>query len=92
MTTEELFAELRRLNRGDKLRAMELLVLELASEEDALLTPGAHYEVWSPFDAASAADTLTSLLAADEGPGNGAHRSDRGAVAAGTPRVRLDAF
>lgn len=65
MTIEELFAELRRLDRVDKLRAMQLLVLELASEEEALLSPGATYEVWSPFDAPGAAQALTDLLTND---------------------------
>jgi hypothetical protein len=66
MSVEELFAELRKLNRGDKLRAMQVLVSELASEEEALLTPGASYEVWSPLDAPEAAATLTRLLDADK--------------------------
>ena len=64
MSVEELFVELRKLNRADKLRAMQLLVLELASEEEALLLPGMQYEVWSPFDAPRAAETLTKLLEA----------------------------
>ena len=62
MSTEELFDELRKLNRVDKLRAMQVLVTELASEEDALLIPGASYEVWSPFDATDAAQTLLDML------------------------------
>jgi hypothetical protein len=65
MSTEELFGELRKLNRADKLRAMELLVLELASEEaeeEALLISGTQYEVWSPFDAPAAAEKLTRML------------------------------
>ncbi len=65
MSVEELLAELRRLDRVDKLRAMQLLVMELASEEQALLLPGAHYEVWSPYDAPAAAQTLTQMLEAD---------------------------
>ena len=66
MSVEELFVELRKLNRADKLRAMHLLVMELASEEEALLIPGTHYEVWSPFDAPGAAETLTKMLEADK--------------------------
>ena len=65
MTREELFAELRKLDHGDKLRAMQILVQELAAEEDALLTPGGSYEVWSPHDAPEAGRTLLSLLEAD---------------------------
>jgi hypothetical protein len=61
MSTEEVFTELRKLNRADKLRAMEVLVLELVAEE-ALLSTGSQYEVWSPFDAPVAAQRLTELL------------------------------
>jgi hypothetical protein len=66
MSTEELFNELRKLNRGDKLRAMQVLVMELASEEDALLIPGASYEIWSPYAATEAAQTLLDILEADK--------------------------
>jgi len=69
MSTEELFGELRRLNRADKLRAMQVLVTELASEEDVLLIPGASYEVWSPYDATDAAQTLLDMLEADKNGG-----------------------
>ncbi|MGH2356318.1 MAG: hypothetical protein ACRDI2_09480 [Chloroflexota bacterium] len=66
MSVEDLLVELQKLNRADKLRAMQLLVMELSSEEDASLVPGAHYEVWSPFDAPSAAESLTRMLEADK--------------------------
>jgi hypothetical protein len=66
MSVEELFSELRKLKRADKLRAMQLLVWDLAVEEEALLLPGAQYEVWSPFDAPGAAEALTSMLQADQ--------------------------
>jgi hypothetical protein len=69
MTTEELFGELRRLSRADKLRAMQVLVMELASEEDALIVSGASYEVWSPYDATEAAQTLLDMLEADKHAG-----------------------
>lgn len=62
MGVDELLAALRRLDRADKLRAMQVLVTELASEEDALLLPGGEYEVWSPHDAGGAAATLERLL------------------------------
>ena len=65
MGVEELLTELRRLDRADKLRAMQVLVMELASEEQALLAPGASYEVWSPHDAPDAARTLIHLLDAE---------------------------
>ena len=62
MSVDELLAELRRLDRADKLRAMQVLVTELASEEGALLVPGGEYEVWSPHDAPEAAAALNRLL------------------------------
>ena len=65
MSAEELFVELRKLNRADKLRAMQLLVLELSAEEEAVLIPGTTYDVWSPFDAPDAAYKLTKMLQSD---------------------------
>jgi hypothetical protein len=62
MSVDELLAELSRLDRADKLRAMQVLMAELASEQGVRLTPGGEYEVWSPYDAADAAVTLTRLL------------------------------
>ncbi len=66
MLSNELLTELHKLNRADKLRAVQFLVHELAVEEEALLAPGMHYEVWSPYDAAGAAQTLLTMLEADE--------------------------
>ena len=66
MTLEELFVELRKLSRADKLRAMQTLVQDLASEEDALLIPGMTYEVWSPYDAGEAAQTLLNMLESEK--------------------------
>src|SRR5689334_9831790 len=48
MSVEEIFSELRHLSRKDKLRAMQILVMDLASEADTLIIPGGQYEVWSP--------------------------------------------
>ena len=66
MSTEEVFGELRKLSRVNKLRAMEILVLELAAEEESLLSTGTEYEVWSPFDSPAAAQSLTKLLEQDK--------------------------
>ena len=66
MTLEELFTELRKLKRADKIRAMQSLIQDLAAEEDALLVPGAAYDVWSPYDAGDAAQTLLSMLEAEK--------------------------
>ncbi len=62
MNAEELFAELHKLTRIDKLRAMEVLVLDLAAEEQAQLIPGKEYEIWSPYDSVGAAETLMKML------------------------------
>ena len=62
----ELLTELHKLNRADKLRVVQILVNELAVEEEALLAAGTHYEVWSPYDAPDAAQTLLKMLEADE--------------------------
>ncbi|MCI0617629.1 hypothetical protein L0244_32035 [bacterium] len=66
MALTELLPELQTLNRADKLRVMQFLVLELAKEEDSLLKSGMPYPVWSPYDAFGAANTLLSLLKVEE--------------------------
>lgn len=64
MLSSELLTELHNLNRADKLRIVQLLVNDLAQEED-LLTSNAHYEVWSPYDSADAAGVLMRMLEED---------------------------
>lgn len=66
MTVEEVFTALRSLDRPDKVRAMQVLVMELASDEQVYFLPGAHYEVWSPTNASDAVQTLEDLLANDQ--------------------------
>jgi hypothetical protein len=66
MLPNDLLTELHKLNRSDKLRVVQILVNELAVEEEATLVSGAHYEVWSPYDAPGAAQTLLKMLEADE--------------------------
>ena len=65
MSVIELLPTLRELNRADKLRVMQFLILELAKEEDTLLIDGADYQVWSPHNAFDAANTLLDALKAD---------------------------
>ncbi len=65
MSVEALLAELRRLSRADKIRAVQVLITELAAEEQVSLLPKRHYEVWSPYDAPEAAQALTELLEQD---------------------------
>jgi len=62
--SENLIHELRKLNRVDKLRAMQVLVTELAVEEDTLLMPGATYEILTPYGNEAAAQVLLEFLEA----------------------------
>lgn len=66
MISNELLEELQKLNRGDKLRVIQLLAGDLVSEEDTYFTPDATYEVWSPYDAPAAAETLLKMLEEDQ--------------------------
>jgi len=62
MIPEDLMTALRDLSRADKLRAMQLLVIELAKDENALLLSEGDYPVWSPYDAFEAAQVLQNVL------------------------------
>ncbi len=63
MSLTELFPDVVQLPRADKLRLMQLLVVELAREDGvALLSPGAEYPIWTPLDAFDAAETLMHML------------------------------
>lgn len=59
----ELFPAIQHLPRADKLRLMQLLVMNLAQEEGVpLLTPEAEYPIWTPLNAFDAAETLWQML------------------------------
>jgi len=66
MLSENLIHELRKLNRVDKLRAMQVLVTELTVEEDTLLMPGATYELLTPYGNEAAAQVLLEFLEASK--------------------------
>ena len=66
MSIDQLIVELRKLNRADKLRAMQVLVNDLAAEEDAWLIPGATYEIVTPYNNEAAAQLLFEALQAVE--------------------------
>ena len=66
MLSDTLINQLHQLNKTEKLRAVQLLVDDLALEEAFHFTPGATYEVWSPYDSAEAAAILTRLLEEDD--------------------------
>lgn len=63
MTLEQLIQELRQLNRADKIRAMQVLVNELAAEELGLVDGGT-YELLTPYGNEAAADVLYEVLQA----------------------------
>ena len=65
MSVAELLPALRELNRVDKLRVMQFLVLELAREADGLIDSEAVYPVSSPYDAFEAASVLLQALQTD---------------------------
>lgn len=62
MNIDELVNELHKLNRTEKLQAMQILVHDLAAAEDALLKPGETYAIWSPHDSYGAAQTMLDAL------------------------------
>lgn len=63
MSLTELFPTVRQLPRADKLRLMQLLVVDLAQDEGVpLLTAGAEYPIWTPLNAFSAAEQLMGML------------------------------
>lgn len=62
MSLTELFPSVKQLPRADKLRLMQLLVVELAQEEGVSLTSGVEYPIWTPLHAFDAADTLMKML------------------------------
>ncbi len=61
MSVTELLPALRELSQADKRQVLEFLQRELAPE-DELLQVGRTYEVWSPYDAYGAAETLQAVL------------------------------
>lgn len=61
MSISELAPILNGLDRADKLRVMQLLIQELAKEENALLSSNS-YAIWSPYDSFEAADVLLQAL------------------------------
>lgn len=63
MSLTELVPNVKLLPRADKLRLLQLLVVELAEEEGvALLTPDREYPIWTPLNAFGAAETLMKML------------------------------
>ena len=55
----ELIPEAKSLSRIDKLRLIQLLAEELATDEGSDIKDGQSYAVWSPDSAFTAAEVLT---------------------------------
>jgi hypothetical protein len=65
MVSNELVAQLRKLDRLDKLQVIQLLAAELANEENNLIKSGVSDPVWSPYDAVEAANIMLEALNAE---------------------------
>jgi hypothetical protein len=62
MVSVDLLNNLRALDRSEKLHVLQVLVSELAQEEQKTLRSGISYPIWSPYDAHEAAETMLNLL------------------------------
>lgn len=63
MSLTELIPDIKMLARADKLRLMQLLVVELAQEDGIpLLSADAEYPIWTPSHAFDAGDKLLQML------------------------------
>jgi hypothetical protein len=58
MSLEELIPALHTLSRADKLRAIQVLVDDLAVEEEALLVAGVEMEIFTPYGNETTAEVL----------------------------------
>jgi hypothetical protein len=66
MIPNELLKQLHELDRFDKLHVIQLLAKDLSQEEGSQFVEGTHYEIWSPYDSAEAANTLLQMLEDDK--------------------------
>ena len=64
MLSQTLITELQKLSHAEKLRVVQMLVNQLAQEENILMA--SEYEVWSPYDAPEAASILMQMLEEDQ--------------------------
>jgi hypothetical protein len=58
MILSELLANLRKLNRADKLYVIQVLASDLVQHEAGLIKGEQNYPVWSPIDAFEAANVM----------------------------------
>ncbi len=65
MSLTELVPTIKSLQRAEKLRLMQFLVIDLAQEEGvSLLAADAEYPIWTPLNAFEGAETLLQMLKA----------------------------
>lgn len=62
MTWTDLLSDLKQIDRADKLRVMQFLLLEIATDEGALMKSGLTYPVWSPYDSYPVAQEMLTLV------------------------------
>ena len=62
MRINELLDELHQLTRREKWQVIQNLMNDLAQEEQIRLFEAQEYEIWSPYDSASAANTLLGMM------------------------------
>lgn len=67
MTLNELLPSLHALPRGDKLRLIQLLAADVATEDGIAADPETAYPVWSPYEAFDGAATLLRVLEEEKG-------------------------
>ena len=66
MTLTEIIPTIKSLNRREKIHLLQIIVNELAQEENNLIKPNEEYPIYSPLNAFEAGDTLLKLLAEDQ--------------------------
>lgn len=62
MSFDELIIELHKLNRIEKLKAIQILANDLVDEETAFIDPDVQYEVFTPYGNEEAAEILFKSL------------------------------
>ena len=68
MSIAELLPVLHALPRSEKLRVIQVLVADIAREDDQVADMAAPQSLWSPYDAYDAATTLLTLLDQEKAP------------------------
>ena len=66
MISHELWTELHKLNRVEKLRVVQMLVNDLANDATLLFQPDVEYPVYTPYSNDAAAEILYKVLTDSE--------------------------